>query len=98
LIKARYTEPELKRPYRVSLFLAILFCLASFLLIVIEFMSKPKSSLTAFAFIICGVPFYWLKKLHIFRKLCCFSSEFDERDCDEEEQHEEHEQVTYNTF
>ena len=100
LIRSRYVEPNLRRPFKVNLIYAIVFALTSFLLVLVEFLSKPKSSLAAFAFILAGIPFYSLQSLPFFRRMCCFrrlSNGMTEYDALEEEE-EEQEAITYKTF
>jgi len=95
LIRARVMEPDMPRPYKVPLIAPVIFSIASLLLILIEFVSKPKSSITAFVFILLGIPFFRLQKFSVFRQMCCFRKRGDQVfDLETEEQ----EQVTYRTF
>jgi amino acid transporter len=112
LVRARWTEPALVRPYKVPIYAPFVFMFAALFLIIVEFLSKPKSSLLAFAFILSGIPFYYLRRYRLCRRLCCFSSAEEEEDSGEhvrngnghrhnglmDEEEEEREHITYKTF
>ncbi|KAI8145060.1 amino acid/polyamine transporter I [Fennellomyces sp. T-0311] len=59
LLVFRYTEPELKRPYRVWLTTPILFCIVALFLCVTPFMEAPYESLASLAFVLLAIPI-WL--------------------------------------
>lgn len=95
LLRQRYSEPDIVRPYKVPLVAPIAFITVSSLLLIAEFFSRPTSSFTALAFILVGIPFYELQKTKTFRNVCCFAP-FEDGDYTESESEEE--VITYNTF
>lgn len=58
LVKMRFTEPDLERPYRVWITTPILFLLACATLIISLTFEKIYQVLVCFAVILLGVPFY----------------------------------------
>lgn len=68
LLRLRWLEPNLPRPYRVPTFAPVAFCLVAAVLVVTELLSNPVTSLAAFGFVACGIPVFLLRKLGLF---CC---------------------------
>lgn len=59
LIIFRYTEPDLKRPYRVWLSTPILFCMVALFLCTTPFIEAPVESLIALSFVLLAIPFWF---------------------------------------
>lgn len=59
LIVLRFTEPELKRPYKVWLSTPVLFCIIALFLFVMPFIEAPLESFAALGFTALGIP-VWL--------------------------------------
>lgn len=59
LIIFRYTEPDLKRPYRVWLTTPILFCIVALFLVTMPFVEAPVESAISAAAILSAFP-VWL--------------------------------------
>ena len=64
VISLRRKEPDKPRPYRTPLYpwLPLLFVLMASFLIANSLWNSPLPSLFALAFLVCGVPVYWLKR------------------------------------
>lgn len=59
LIIFRYTEPDLKRPYRVWLSTPILFCMVALFLCTTPFIEAPVESLIALSFVLLAIPIWF---------------------------------------
>lgn len=59
LLVFRYTEPDLKRPYKVWLTTPILFCGVALFLCTTPFIEAPFESLAAVGFVLLSIPI-WL--------------------------------------
>ncbi|CAG8519959.1 11246_t:CDS:2, partial [Scutellospora calospora] len=57
----RWREPNLERPYRVWLITPAIFCCVAIFLVVMPFTRVPLESLSAFGFILAGVPFWYIR-------------------------------------
>ena len=64
VISLRRKQPERPRPYRTPLYpwLPLMFVLMAGFLVVNSLWNSPVSSLFGLAFLVCGVPVYWLKR------------------------------------
>lgn len=60
LIIFRYTEPDLKRPYRVWLSTPILFCMVALFLCTTPFIAAPIESLIALSFVLLAIPIWFV--------------------------------------
>lgn len=61
LIVLRFREPELERPYRCWLVTPITFCCVSLFLLSRAIFAKPLQALIVLAFLVAGLPLYWLR-------------------------------------
>lgn len=59
LLIFRYTEPDLKRPYRVWLSTPILFCMVALFLCTTPFIEAPTESAIALGIVLLAIPI-WL--------------------------------------
>jgi amino acid transporter len=60
LLIFRYTEPDLKRPYRVWLSTPILFCMVALFLCTTPFIEAPIESLIALSFVLLAIPIWFV--------------------------------------
>lgn len=59
LIIFRFTEPDLKRPYRVWLSTPILFCIVALFLCTTPFIEAPIESLIALSVVLFAIPIWF---------------------------------------
>ncbi|CAO3700385.1 unnamed protein product [Rhizopus stolonifer] len=64
----RYTEPDLKRPYRVWLSTPVLFCIVALFLCTTPFIEVPVESLMALGFVLLAIPL-WIICVHFKDKI-----------------------------
>lgn len=60
LIYMRYTKPELPRPFKVPLFIPVVFCLTCFLMVFLSLYSDPLNTGIGFAISLTGIPAYYI--------------------------------------
>lgn len=60
LLVLRYKMPNKHRPYRVWTIIPVLMVMIALYLIIAPFVAKPKPSLAALAYILTGIPFYFI--------------------------------------
>ncbi|KAJ3412410.1 hypothetical protein HDV05_000768 [Chytridiales sp. JEL 0842] len=60
LLVLRWREPDLERPHRVWIISAVSFCIVVAGMIVLSVVERPVEALYAAAFVVCGVPVWWL--------------------------------------
>ncbi|XP_056295885.1 cystine/glutamate transporter [Pseudoliparis swirei] len=60
LIYLRYTKPDLPRPFRVPLFIPVVFCLTCFFMVFLSLFSDPVNTGIGFAISLTGVPAYYI--------------------------------------
>lgn len=56
----RYTEPDLKRPYRVWFSTPVLFCIVALFLCTTPFIEVPVESLMALGFVLLAIPLWMI--------------------------------------
>lgn len=69
LLIFRYTEPDLKRPYRVWLSTPILFCMVALFLCTTPFIAAPTESAIALSMVLLAIP-VWLVYVKFRSSLC----------------------------
>ncbi|KAI3352112.1 hypothetical protein L3Q82_020927 [Scortum barcoo] len=60
LIYLRYKQPDLHRPFRVPLFIPVVFCLTCFFMVFMSLYSDPLNTGVGFAICLTGVPAYYV--------------------------------------
>lgn len=60
LIYLRYTKPELPRPFKVPLFIPVVFCLTCFFMVFLSLYSDPLNTGIGFAMSLTGIPAYYI--------------------------------------
>uniref|UniRef100_A0A8D3BW53 Cystine/glutamate transporter n=1 Tax=Scophthalmus maximus TaxID=52904 RepID=A0A8D3BW53_SCOMX len=60
LIYLRYTKPDLPRPFKVPLFIPVVFCLACFFMVFLSLYSDPVNTGIGFAISLTGIPAYYI--------------------------------------
>uniref|UniRef100_A0A8C8DMF0 Cystine/glutamate transporter n=1 Tax=Oryzias sinensis TaxID=183150 RepID=A0A8C8DMF0_9TELE len=60
LIYLRYTKPDLPRPFKVPLFIPVVFCLTCFFMVFLSLYSDPVNTGIGFAISITGIPAYYV--------------------------------------
>ncbi|TNN49060.1 Cystine/glutamate transporter [Liparis tanakae] len=60
LIYLRYTKPDLPRPFRVPLFIPVVFCLTCFFMVFLSLFSDPVNTGIGFAISLTGIPAYYI--------------------------------------
>lgn len=60
LIYMRYTKPDLPRPFKVPLFIPVVFCLTSFFMVFLSLYSDPLNTGIGFAISLTGIPAYYI--------------------------------------
>eukprot|EP00048_Salpingoeca_helianthica_P004810 m.81198 g.81198 ORF g.81198 m.81198 type:complete len:481 (-) comp13357_c0_seq1:75-1517(-) len=61
LLRLRVTQPNTARPFRVWTWVPVLFCMVSLTLFLAILVIEPVESVIAMAFVLSGVPVYYLK-------------------------------------
>ncbi|XP_071313928.1 cystine/glutamate transporter isoform X2 [Trachinotus anak] len=60
LIYMRYTKPDLPRPFKVPLFIPVIFCLTCFFMVFLSLYSDPVNTGIGFAISLTGIPAYYI--------------------------------------
>ncbi|GLD62774.1 cystine/glutamate transporter [Lates japonicus] len=60
LIYLRYTKPDLPRPFKVPLFIPVVFCLTCFFMVFLSLYSDPVNTGIGFAIALTGIPAYYI--------------------------------------
>ncbi|CAB1416240.1 unnamed protein product [Pleuronectes platessa] len=60
LIYLRYKKPDLPRPFKVPIFIPVVFCLASFFMVFLSLYSDPVNTGIGFAISLTGIPAYYI--------------------------------------
>ncbi|XP_024139958.1 cystine/glutamate transporter [Oryzias melastigma] len=60
LIYLRYTKPDLPRPFKVPLFIPVVFCLTCFFMVFLSLYSDPVNTGIGFAISLTGIPAYYV--------------------------------------
>lgn len=60
LIYLRYKKPDLPRPFKVPLFIPVIFCLTCFLMVFLSLYSDPFNTGIGFAISLTGIPAYYI--------------------------------------
>ncbi|XP_005809048.2 cystine/glutamate transporter [Xiphophorus maculatus] len=60
LIYLRYTKPDLPRPFKVPLFIPVVFCLTCFFMVFLSLYSDPFNTGIGFAMSLTGIPAYYI--------------------------------------
>ncbi|XP_059202942.1 cystine/glutamate transporter [Centropristis striata] len=60
LIYLRYTKPDLPRPFKVPLFIPIIFCFTCFFMVFLSLYSDPVNTGIGFAISLTGLPAYYI--------------------------------------
>lgn len=60
LIYLRYTQPDLPRPFKVPLFIPVVFCLTCFFMVFLSLYSDPVNTGIGFAISLTGIPAYYI--------------------------------------
>uniref|UniRef100_A0A8C4E6Q4 Cystine/glutamate transporter n=1 Tax=Dicentrarchus labrax TaxID=13489 RepID=A0A8C4E6Q4_DICLA len=60
LIYHRYTKPDLPRPFKVPLFIPVVFCLTCFFMVFLSLYSDPVNTGIGFAISLTGIPAYYM--------------------------------------
>ncbi|XP_014834922.1 PREDICTED: cystine/glutamate transporter-like [Poecilia mexicana] len=60
LIYLRYTKPDLPRPFKVPLFIPVVFCLTCFFMVFLSLYSDPFNTGVGFAMSLTGIPAYYI--------------------------------------
>ncbi|XP_077957082.1 cystine/glutamate transporter isoform X2 [Gasterosteus aculeatus] len=60
LIYMRYTKPDLPRPFKVPLFIPVVFCLTCFFMVFLSLYSDPVNAGIGFAISLTGIPAYYI--------------------------------------
>ncbi|XP_043982818.1 cystine/glutamate transporter [Gambusia affinis] len=60
LIYLRYTKPDLPRPFKVPLFIPVVFCLACFFMVFLSLYSDPFNTGIGFTMSLTGIPAYYI--------------------------------------
>ncbi|XP_045887352.1 cystine/glutamate transporter [Micropterus dolomieu] len=60
LIYLRYTKPDLPRPFKVPLFIPVVFCLTCFFMVFLSLYSDPVNTGIGFAISLTGIPAYYI--------------------------------------
>ena len=85
----RYREPDIERPFRVWLFVPVLFCLTALGLVISTVYQQPVQSCITLGIMAAGVPVYLLKqRFGLFgpRYACCHRSEGEATDLSPDEE------------
>uniref|UniRef100_A0A3B4AFQ6 Cystine/glutamate transporter n=1 Tax=Periophthalmus magnuspinnatus TaxID=409849 RepID=A0A3B4AFQ6_9GOBI len=60
LLYLRYTHPDLPRPFKVPLFIPVIFCLTCFFMVFLSLFSDPVNTGIGFAISLTGLPVYYI--------------------------------------
>uniref|UniRef100_A0A3Q3VMC2 Cystine/glutamate transporter n=1 Tax=Mola mola TaxID=94237 RepID=A0A3Q3VMC2_MOLML len=60
LVYLRYTKPDLPRPFKVPLFIPVVFCITCFFMVFLSLYSDPVSTGIGFAISLTGIPAYYV--------------------------------------
>ncbi|CAL9706632.1 unnamed protein product [Knipowitschia caucasica] len=60
LLYMRYTQPELPRPFKVPLFIPVVFCLTCFFMVFLSLFSDPLNTGIGLAISLTGLPAYYI--------------------------------------
>lgn len=60
LIYLRYTKPDLPRPFKVPIFIPVVFCLTCFFMVFLSLYSDPVNTGIGFAISLTGIPAYYI--------------------------------------
>ncbi|MEQ2313091.1 hypothetical protein AMECASPLE_038031, partial [Ameca splendens] len=60
LIYLRYTKPDLPRPFKVPLFIPLVFCFTCFCMVFLSLYSDPFNTGIGFAMSLTGIPAYYI--------------------------------------
>ncbi|KAK2849587.1 hypothetical protein Q5P01_009421 [Channa striata] len=60
LMYLRYTKPDLPRPFKVPLFIPVVFCLTCFFMVFLSLFSDPVNTGIGFAISLTGIPAYYI--------------------------------------
>ncbi|KAA8582359.1 hypothetical protein FQN60_009099 [Etheostoma spectabile] len=60
LLYLRYTKPDLPRPFKVPLFIPVVFCLTCFFMVFLSLYSDPVNTGIGFAISLTGIPAYYI--------------------------------------
>ncbi|XP_055015081.1 cystine/glutamate transporter [Boleophthalmus pectinirostris] len=60
LLYLRYTQPDLPRPFKVPLFIPVVFCLTCFFMVFLSLFSDPLNTGIGFAISLTGLPAYYI--------------------------------------
>lgn len=60
LIYLRYTQPDLPRPFKVPIFIPVVFCLTCFFMVFFSLYSDPVNTGIGFAISLTGIPAYYI--------------------------------------
>uniref|UniRef100_A0A3B5B0D1 Cystine/glutamate transporter n=1 Tax=Stegastes partitus TaxID=144197 RepID=A0A3B5B0D1_9TELE len=60
LIYLRYTKPDLPRPFKVPLFIPVVFCLTCFFMVFMSLYSDPVNTGIGFVISLTGIPAYYM--------------------------------------
>uniref|UniRef100_A0A3Q2PS81 Solute carrier family 7 member 11 n=1 Tax=Fundulus heteroclitus TaxID=8078 RepID=A0A3Q2PS81_FUNHE len=60
LIYLRYTKPDLPRPFKVPIFIPVVFCLTCFFMVFLSLYSDPFNTGIGFAMSLTGIPAYYV--------------------------------------
>ncbi|XP_075870246.1 cystine/glutamate transporter [Nelusetta ayraudi] len=60
LIYLRFTKPDLPRPFRVPLFIPVVFCITCFFMVFMSLYSDPVNTGIGFAISLTGIPAYYI--------------------------------------
>ncbi|XP_017293738.1 cystine/glutamate transporter [Kryptolebias marmoratus] len=60
LLYLRYTKPELPRPFKVPIFIPVVFCFACFFMVFLSLYSDPINTGIGFAISFTGIPAYYI--------------------------------------
>lgn len=60
LIYLRFTKPDLPRPFRVPLFIPVVFCIMCFFMVFMSLYSDPVNTGIGFAISLTGIPAYYI--------------------------------------
>ncbi|XP_061581892.1 cystine/glutamate transporter isoform X1 [Cololabis saira] len=60
LIYLRYTKPDLPRPFKVPLFIPVVFCVTCFFMVFLSLYSDPFNTGIGFAISLTGIPAYYV--------------------------------------
>uniref|UniRef100_A0A665USC6 Cystine/glutamate transporter n=1 Tax=Echeneis naucrates TaxID=173247 RepID=A0A665USC6_ECHNA len=60
LLYLRYTKPDLPRPFKVPLFIPVIFCFTCFFMVFLSLYSDPVNTGIGFAISLTGIPVYYI--------------------------------------